>query len=556
MNNAENPYLSKPWLDHYDSHVPNSLDYPQTTINHLFEESIINNPENKLIVFNGDGFTYKEIGEFVSAFSKNLNALGLKKGDRVAVMLPNIPQFIVAYYGVLKAGAVVVAINPNYKKSEIKFLLKDSEPVGVICLEQHIEMKREIERLTSIKFFITVNSAEKISSLKLQERSFPSQTANLYDFNTLIANYPTKAYNAVKVTPNDPAIFQYSGGTTGVPKAAIGLHRNIIANTHQFAVWCNLQQGREVILAAIPLYHVYGMVLAMNLALWVNASLVLIDDPRDTEKILRQIQDEKVTFYPGVPTMYHAINQHESVQAGEVDLTSIKACISGSFTLQPEIKKEFERLTGGKLMEGYGLSEAPTATHCNPLEGENKTGSIGMPLPDVLCRIVDLETGENDCQLGETGELIIQGPQVMIGYHKHPDENWDVLRNGWLYTGDVARMDEEGYFYIVDRKKSLIKVGGFQVWPIEVEVLINQLPEIAESVVGGVPDLERGEKVIAWVVVKEKTTISKEKIINLCRENLADYKVPSEVIFVKELPRTGVGKILRRELISEYLKKK
>lgn len=556
MNKAGNSYFSKPWVDHYDTHVSENLNYPRITINQLFKETVSENSARQFIVFNGNRYTYKEIGELVSALSKNLNALGLLKGDRVAVMLPNIPQFIVSYYGILEAGAIVVAINPNYKKSEIEFLLQDSEPIGIICLEQHVEMIREITRQMDLKFIITANTEEKISSKRLKEKSLPSSINNIHDFNTVIQNFQTEAHGAVEVTPEDPAIFQYSGGTTGVPKAAIGLHKNIIANTHQFAVWCDLIKGKEVILAAIPLYHVYGMVLAMNLALWVNASLVLIDNPRDIEKILEQIQDEKVTFYPGVPTMYHAINQHESVLKGGIDLTSIKACISGSFTLQPEIKKQFERLTGGKLLEGYGLSEAPTATHCNPLNGVNKTGSIGMPLPDVLCRIVDLETGGTDLPPGRNGELIIQGPQIMSGYYKHPDETREVLCNGWLFTGDVARMDEDGYFYIVDRKKSLIKVSGFQVWPNEVETVINQLPGVAESAVGGVPDLESGERVIAWVVAKEKQRTSEEEILNICRENLVDYKVPSEVFFIQNLPRSGVGKILRRELISDYLKKK
>ena len=304
------------------------------------------------------------------------------------------------------------------------------------------------------------------------------------------------------VGPDDAAIFQYSGGTTGVPKAAIGMHKNLIANVHQFQIWCDLKPGKETILAVIPLYHVYGMVLALAMSATIGAKLILVDDPKNIDLILEEIEKQKVTFFPGVPTMYYAINQNKKVKEGKCNLSSIKACISGSATLHPQIKEEFERLTGGKLVEGYGLSEAPTATHCNPLFGKNKTGSIGLPLPGVVCRVVDLENGLLDKKPGETGELILQGPQVMKGYHNNPSENKVALRDDWLFTGDVVRMDEDGYFFIVDRKKSLIKVGGFQVWPNEIEGVLNSHPLIQESAVGGIPDIEKGEKVIAWVVLK------------------------------------------------------
>ena len=298
------------------------------------------------------------------------------------------------------------------------------------------------------------------------------------------------------------------------------------------------------------------MVLAMNMGVAIGAKIVLISDPTDVDYILEQIEENRVTFYPGVPTMYHVINNNENAKKGKRKLKSIKACISGSFMLHPQIKKEFEQLTGGKLIEGYGLSEAPTATHCNPLYGKNKTGSIGMPLPDVEARIVDLEEGERVLPPGEIGELIVKGPQIMAGYYMLPEETSLAIRNGWLFTGDIAKMDEDGYFFLVDRKKSLIKVNGLQVWPNEVEMVINSHQKIKECGIGGIPDKEHGERVVCWIVQEEENEMSIQEIIDWCKPKLAGYKIPSEVISIDKIPRTSVGKILRRILITEYKGKK
>jgi long-chain acyl-CoA synthetase len=365
----------------------------------------------------------------------------------------------------------------------------------------------------------------------------------------------TSSLKYPKISPDDPAIFQYSGGTTGTPKAAIGSHRNIVANVTQFMVWCGLQAGQETILGVIPLYHVYGMVLTMHLALAAGGQLVLVDDPTDTERILREIETRQVSFYPGVPAMFYAITQNPKVRSGDFNIHSIKACISGSAPLHPSIKADFERMTGGKLVEGYGLSEAPTATHCNPVNGCNKAGSIGLPLPDVECRVVDLHKGIREMPHGEPGELILKGPQVMSGYHHQPKEEKIALRDGWLYTGDVVKMDGDGYFFIVDRKKSLIKVSGFQVWPSEVERVIVSHPDVENCAVGGVPDLKQGEMVIAWVVRKTNKKLSEEDVRGWCQQRLASYKIPSVILFRENLPKSGVGKVLRRELIAEYIEK-
>ena len=549
-----NPLLTdnQPWIQHYDTHVPHSLDYPNANLVEMFENAVAENPDKRFILYNESTYSYKEISQLVRNLSARLIQSGLKKGDRVVLMLPNIPQFIVAYYAVLKAGGVVVALNPNYKLPEFEFLFRDSQPTKAICLERHEKILNGLNFPDAACIFVRPGQL-----LHQNVKSRSTQSFGISDFEELCQT--TLEFSGglfPEVTPDEPAIFQYSGGTTGIPKAAIGSHGNIISNITQFNTWCNLQKGNETILSVIPLYHVYGMVLTMNLAIATQSEIVLIEDPSDTEKVLHEIEDKRVTFYPGVPSMFYAINQHPKVRGGKFDIRSIKACISGSAPLHPEIKAEFERLTGGKLVEGYGLSEAPTATHCNPVFGKNKHGSIGLPLPDVMCKVVDIEAGEREMPTGEPGELAIKGPQVMAGYHNQPEEEKIALREGWLYTGDVVRMDEEGYFYLLDRKKSLIKVSGFQVWPNEIEQVILSYPGVSACAVGGLPDRKQGEKVVAWVVKKPDTKISEETIKAWCRERLVNYKVPSEIQFRKQLPLSGVGKVLRRELIREYCEKK
>jgi long-chain acyl-CoA synthetase len=372
----------------------------------------------------------------------------------------------------------------------------------------------------------------------------------------LIARYKPEDRPKVEVSADDDALFQYSGGTTGISKGAIAMHRNLVANSLQIRSWItNAEDGKETVLMAIPLFHVYGMVAGMLFAIRTGAGMVMVPNPRDLKDVLTNIQKYNCSIFPGVPTLYNAINNNQDVLAGKYNLKSIKACISGSAPLMRETKERFEAVTGGKLFEGYGLSEAPTATHCNPLVGENRAGSIGLPLPDVDCRIVSLDDGVTVLPPGEIGELVIQGPQVMRGYHNMPTETTNTLQDGWLYTGDIARFDENGYFYIVDRKKELIKPGGYQVWPREVEEAISEHPKVLEAGVAGVPDAYRGETVKAWVVLKPGETLTAEEVKAWCAERLAKYKVPTTVEFRSELPKTTVGKILRRELVREHKEK-
>ena len=500
------------------------------------------------------------MGGLLQTLSQNLARLGLRKGQRVALLLPNTPQFVLAYYAVLKIGGIVVALNPQYKPAEVRFLLEDSQPEAVICLDAHLDMLRELCKTTPIPLVITTKMDDWQTYKSAPQAGELGTGQAEYRLNDLLfKRLPAEDLPLPAVEPDDPAVYQYSGGTTGTPKAAVGLQRNIAANVTQFRTWCGLREGAEVILAAIPLYHVYGMVLALNMGAALGAEIVLIDDPRDVDFVLEQIETYKVTFYPGVPSMYYAINQNASIQAGQHDLSSIKACISGSAPLHPSIKAEFERLTGGKLVEGYGLSEAPTATHCNPLRGANKPGSIGLPLPDVDCRVVDLETGTREVAPGEAGELTLRGPQVMRAYHNQPHETAAALRDGWLYTGDVVRMDEEGYFFIVDRKKDLIKVGGFQVWPNEVEAVLITHPGVAECAAAGLPDMAQGERVAAWVVRKDPD-LTAEELIAWCRKDLAGYKVPSSGSVHRQVAAHGGGQGVeagagrRKKLISKFEK--
>jgi long-chain acyl-CoA synthetase len=355
-----------------------------------------------------------------------------------------------------------------------------------------------------------------------------------------------------EIGPDDIALFQYTGGTTGIPKAAVARHRNLVANALQFKAWMStLQEEQETFLLALPVYHIYGMVCGMLLGLALRASLVIIPDPRIIPDLLSAIQTHHVTYFPAAPTLYNAINNAAEVAAGKVDLTSIKACISGSAPLMMSTKEKFEQLTGGRILEGYGLSEAPTATHCNPLQGENRIGSIGLPLPDVDAKIVSLADGVSEMPVGEPGELIIQSPQVMLGYHNMPAETALALREGWLYSGDIARMDADGYFTVLDRKKELIKPGGMEVWPREVEEVLAAHPKVAEVAVAGVPDAYRGETVKAWVVCKPGQAPGEAELQVWCRERLAPFKVPTEIEFRTELPKSTLGKILKRELVGE-----
>lgn len=542
--------MNKPWLKHYDRGVPPSLIYPKITVHAFLQQAAKKFPERACTIYQDCPISYAAMDRMSDVFAAALQGVEVKKGDRVAVVLPNIPQFVLAYYGILKAGGVVVAMNPLYKADEIQYHLDVSGAKIVIALDEYRTVLEVVQKHNpGVTFIFTAMTEANLFPGEISHAA--KEGLRLTD---LLQQYAGENCVICDVSPDDPAIFQFSGGTTGIPKAAVGLHRNLVANILQFSNWLvGLEEGKEVLLAAIPLYHVYGMVIGMGMAVGMGASMVLIDQATDITGILQGIDRYQATLFPGVPNLYRAINHHPDVMAGKYRLGSIKACISGSAPLLPETKATFERLTDGKLLEGYGLSEAPTATHCNPMWGENRVGSIGLPISDVVCRIVDLETGENDMLPGEAGELIIKGPQIMQGYYDKPEETRIALREGWLFTGDIAIMDEDGYFYLVGRKKDLIKIGGFQVWPREVEEVLLKHPGVKDVCVAGVPDAEQVELVKAWVILQPGAMVSGEELRAWCKDRIVSYKCPSKVAFRESFPRTTVGKILRRELVREHI---
>ncbi|MBU0510719.1 MAG: long-chain fatty acid--CoA ligase [Chloroflexi bacterium] len=552
----------RPWLDRYDEGVPQNIDYPKVPLFHFLEESARKYPDAPCTIFKGAKITYREMNDITNRLAAGLADLGVEKGDRVGIFIPNTPQFVMAYFAALKIGAIVVATNPMYSPREIEHQSNDSGMEVMIVMSNFYSRIKEVQHKTKIRTVVVTNIKEALppvtaflfTLLKEKKSGFRVELAEgdvwMQD---LIDCHKPEDRPKVDVGPDDQAIFQYSGGTTGTPKAAISLHRNLVANTLQIRRWMpSAIDGEEVVLMAIPLYHVYGMLAGLNFGMAIGASLVMIPDARNIKDNLDHIQKYKTSIFPAVPTLYNAINNHPDVLAGKYDLSSIKACISGSAALLRETKEQFEALTGGLVFEGYGLSEAPTATHCNPLLGENRTGSIGLPLPDVDARIIDLDDEVTVLPVGEIGELVVKGPQVFKGYHNMPTETTNALRDGWLYTGDIARMDEDGYFYIVDRKKELIKPGGFQVWPREVEEVIQENPKVLEVGVAGIPDPKRGETVKAWVVLKPGETADVAEIRDWCKDKLAAYKLPTQVEFRDELPKTTVGKILRRELVRQH----
>jgi len=559
----------RPWLAHYDKGVPQTIEIPNAPLFYFLEESARKYPDRACTIFKGAVITYKEMNAITDSIAAALVDMGVKKGDRVGMFMPNTPQFVMAYFGVLKAGGVVVATNPLYTAPEIEHQASDAGIEVMFVMTNFYKTIKKAQPNTKIKKLIVTNLKETLPpvlrvlfTLAKEKKGGFRIEGELGEgevwMKDLLTKYKGAPRPALEIGPDDTAMFQYSGGTTGVSKGAVAMHRNVVANTLQIKAWMvNLEEGNEIVLMAIPLFHVYGMVAGMHFAMAGGASMVMVPNPRDLKDVLENIAKYKATIFPGVPAMYNGINNHPDVKAGKYDLSSIKACISGSAPLMRETKEQFEKLTGGKLFEAYGLSEAPTGTHCNPLNGVNKTGSIGMPLPDEDVKIISLDDGETEMPLGEIGEIIINGPQVMKGYHNMPTETANTLRQmkdgkTWLFTGDIARMDEDGYFYIVDRKKELIKPGGYQVWPREVEEAISSHPKVLEVGVGGIPDPNRGETVKAWVVLKPGENLSVEELKAHCKERLAPYKVPTHFEFRSELPKTTVGKILRRELVRQH----
>lgn len=535
--------LESYWLKNYPEGVPYNLDYPEKTMHQILEKAASDFPARTAVTFAHLEIPYAMLVGMVDKMATALYNLGVRKGDRVALMAPNCPQYIVGYFSIQKAGGVVVQVNPMYVERELEHILNDSGAEIIIAFDQFYPRIKNVRDLTPLKNIILFSLGEP--AVKDEEGVLKAEEL----LAATEAKPPAIKFDVV----NDLAVLQYTGGTTGVSKGAMLTHRNVVANALQVTAWFRgCEYGAEKVLCALPFFHSYGMTTCMNFGIANAATLIVV--PRfEINSLMQTIDKYQPTLFPGVPTMYIAVNNFPEI--AKYNVKSIKYCISGSAPLPVEVAQKFEEITGGNLVEGFGLSETSPVTHCNPMIGNRKAGSIGLPFPDTLCKIADLETGEKILPPGEIGELCIKGPQVMRGYWNMPEESAKTLRDGWIYTGDIAKMDEDGYFYIVDRKKDMIIAGGFNVYPRDIEEVLFEHPKVLEAVAAGVPDPYRGETVKAFVVLKEGMEATEQEIIDYCRSKLAAYKVPKLVEFRPELPKTIVGKVLRRILRDEEITK-
>lgn len=554
---------NKPWLKHYPPQIPHTLTYEETSLQQLLKNTAEKYPNKIAIHFNGKELSYQELYDSALKFAGYLQKIGIQKGDRVAIMLPNTPQSVISFYGVMMAGGIVVQTNPMYTERELAFQMKDSGAKAIVALDilfpriKKIQGETELEHIiiTAIKDYLPFPKNLVYPFIQKKQYGYSVKVEHKGNDHlfTEIMKHPALQEPIMNINfEEDLAILQYTGGTTGFPKGVMLTHKNLIANTKMCQAWLyKCREGEEIVLGALPFFHVYGMTTVMILSILQASKMVLIPKP-DPEVLLKTIQSQRPTMFPGAPTMYIGMLNHPELS--KYDLSSIDSCISGSAPLPVEVQEQFERLTGGKLVEGYGLTESSPVTHANLLwDGERVKGSIGLPWPDTLAEIRSVETGE-PLPVGEIGELVVKGPQVMKGYWNRPEETQEVLKDGWLHTGDMGYMDEEGYFYIVDRKKDMIIASGYNIYPREIEEVLYEHPAVKEVVVAGVPDPYRGETVKAYIVLKEGTTVTEDELNKFARKNLAAYKVPRKYEFRDELPKTTVGKILRRQLVEEKRK--
>jgi long-chain acyl-CoA synthetase len=563
MHDATAPMTERPWLKAYDPGIPADIELPDEPLDAALSAAAATYPERPAIRFYGRAISYRELDELTNRFANALISLGVRKGDRVALLMPNCPQMVLAYYGGLRAGAMMVPTSPLYVESELEYQLGDADASVVVCLSALFGQVQAVRsRLPRLRHVVVTNIKDFFPTrLRLlftisQERKdghrvrLPSD-GTTHSLTRLLAR--ARATDpGVAVAADDLALLQYTGGTTGVAKGAMLTHRNLVANTLQVRAWfANLANpdGSDVVLGVLPLFHIYAMTTVMNFSIRGGGTMVL--QPRFVvDDVLKAIHRERPQLLPGVPTMYTAIN-HALEKLSRYNLRSLKGAISGAAPLPLEVQKQFEELTGARIVEGYGLTEASPVTHCSPLGGERRPGSIGIPLPSTEAAIFDQETGTRRLGPGETGELAIRGPQVMRGYWKRPDETAQVLRDGWLFTGDIAWVDEGGYFSIVDRKKDMIISGGMNFYPREVEEPLYQHPKVKEVVAVGIPDERWGEAVKVYIVLRDGESATAQEILEYCHTRMARYKVPKFVEFRRELPKSLVGKILRRRLLEE-----
>lgn len=556
---------SKPWLEIYPKEIPSSIEYSSEPVQTYLINAAKQYPDKLAVHFMGKEMTYKQLYDEALYFAGYLQEyLGIKKGERVAIMLPNTPQAVISYFGILIAGGIVVQTNPLYTERELEYQMNDSGTKAIITLDILYPRVSKVKPQTELQHIIVTAIKDYLPFPKnlvypfIQKKQYGivvkvKHEGSTHLFSEMIKRKPHKLIDIEVNLEEDLALLQYTGGTTGSPKGVMLTHKNLISNTTMSEKWIyKCKPGEERVLAIVPFFHVYGMTVCMLLSIKMGCKLILL--PRfDALTTLKTIQKTRPTLFPGAPTIYIGLLNHPDLK--KYDLSSIEACISGSAPLPLEVQENFEKVTGGKLVEGYGLSEASPVTHSNFLwDVKRIKGSIGVPYPDTDAKILSTDTGE-PLPVKEIGEIVIKGPQIMKGYWNRPEETAEVLKDGWLYTGDLGYMDEQGYFYIVDRKKDMIIAGGYNIYPREIEEVLYEHPDVLEAVVAGIPDPYRGETVKAYIVLKEGSTATPEEMNQFARKFLAAYKAPRLYEFRKELPKSAVGKILRRILVEEEKQK-
>ncbi|MEQ6375721.1 long-chain-fatty-acid--CoA ligase [Bacillaceae bacterium S4-13-58] len=553
---------NRPWLTHYPEAIPKTIEYLEQPLQEFLKTTALEFPKKKALYFEGKEVTFEEVYKSSKQVASFLQSKGLEKGERVAIMLPNCPQSVISYYGVLLAGGVVVQTNPLYTERELEYQIRDSGAKFIVCLDLLFSRVENVMKKTDLSNAIVCSVKEYlpfpknllypfVQKKQAGEAIKVEENEQIHVWGSVMNSSPN--YEPVEINPKeDLAILQYTGGTTGNPKGVMLTHYNLVSNTQMCDAWLyKSERGKETTLAILPFFHVYGMTTVMNLSIMNGSKMVLL--PKfEALQVLKMIEKTRPTLFPGAPTIYIALLNHPELS--NYDLSSIQACISGSAPLPTEVQSRFEKVTGGRLVEGYGLTETSPVTHSNFLWDQRVNGSIGVPWPDTDAKIVQMDSQE-EVEVGEVGELIVRGPQVMKGYWNRPEETEMVLQDGWLRTGDLGYMNEDGYFFIVDRKKDIIIAGGYNIYPREVEEVLYEHEQVQEVVIAGIPDPYRGETVKAYVVPKEGEILNEGELDAFCRERLAAYKVPKIYEFRDELPKTAVGKILRRALIDEEKEK-
>jgi long-chain acyl-CoA synthetase len=560
---TEIKYEDQPWLVSYEKGVPEKITYQEICLPDILKRTAGKFPDKTALLFEGYKITYHDLNDMVDRFAAALKSFGIQKGDSVAILLPNLIPCVAAYYAILRMGGIAVMNNPLYSDRELEHQFNDSGSKALVTLDLlgnrmiDLRPKTQIRQIvyTSIGDYLPFpkNLLFPLVAKKKNLAADVKPAENVYRWKDVLAR---NVLSPTEVEPSfdDVAMYQYTGGTTGISKGVMLTHGNLSRQVQQIAAWFPAFDSNEIMLGALPFFHVFGLTTAMNLAIYLGWENILIPKPQP-EQLIRAIQKFKPTFAPLVPTMYIGILNHPYID--KIDLTSIKGCFSGSAPLPVEVIRNFEKKTGAVIVEGYGLTESSPVTHVNPFAGgKRKVGSIGVPIPDTQCRIVDLVDGINDLPIGESGELLVKGPQVMKGYWNKTEETAATLTNGWLHTGDIAKMDKEGYFYIVDRKKDMILSGGLNVYPRDIEEVFYENPKVQEAAAIGIPHPTRGESVKVFVMLKEGATATSEELIEYCKNKIAKFKLPTEIEFRNELPKTNVGKILKKELKSEEMAKR